>query len=78
VGSVAFASGEKGPRDQRYSHDELHDEVEIAPKVAPVPRKPLTGKIDNTANHAPPTDSRFSVAGKLFRPNIVFIYAYLT
>src|ERR1700674_5639833 len=50
-----------------------------APKGAPVPRKPPVGKKENTANHPlRPQIHDFSIAGKLFRPNIVFVYANLT
>src|SRR4029077_11023377 len=49
-----------------------------APKVAPVPRNPFIGK-DSPTNHSlHPKGSRFSIADKLFRPNIVFIYAHFT
>src|SRR5713101_2513099 len=49
-----------------------------APKVAPVPRKPFIEEKSTCYSSVPPRYLWFLIAGKLFRPNIVFIYAYLT
>ena len=42
---------QKGPDDQGYSHDELHDEVEICPEGGACAEKTLYWEVDNTAKH---------------------------
>jgi hypothetical protein len=51
VGSVAFLFRQTSPRDQRYSHDELHDEVEVCPEGGTGADKTFIGKKDKTTNH---------------------------
>ena len=79
VSFVAFVFRETSPSDQRCSHDELHDEVEICPESCAGAEKALHGRhIQHRWSSTAPADFRFSIAGKLFRPNIVFIYPHLS
>jgi hypothetical protein len=54
VSSVAFVFREKSAHDQGYSHDELHDEVEIRPEGSAGPEKTLHRKENQHRVFAPP------------------------